>query len=98
MAISTTWELVRCLARGARVRPLELPYLTDRSSYPPPDPTVGRGLLAHLSFAYSKNSYDFGARVRVLPLNGSVSCLPGWRWPFLCRASMPWPSTGRYVR
>ena len=60
--------------------PLELPYLTGRSSYPPPDPTVGRGLLAYLSFAYPKKPYDFGARVQALPPDGRVPGLPGWRW------------------
>ncbi len=57
--------------------PLELPYLTGRSSYPPPDPTVGRGLLAYLSFTYPKKPYDFGARVQPLPPDGSVPSLPG---------------------
>src|SRR5205809_5432462 len=27
---------------------LELPYLTGRSHYPPPDPTVGGGLMAYM--------------------------------------------------
>ena len=60
--------------------PLELPYLTGRSSYPPPDPTVGRGLMAYLSFAYPKTPYDFGSRVQALPADGTVPGLPGWRW------------------
>ena len=60
--------------------PLELPYLTGRSDYPPPDPTVGGGFMAYLSFAYPKHSYDFGARVHPLPVDGSVPGLPGWRW------------------
>ena len=60
--------------------PLELPYLTGRSSFPPPDPTVGGGMMAYLSFAYPKHAYDFGARVQALPADGSVPGLPGWRW------------------
>ncbi|MBF9239720.1 MBL fold metallo-hydrolase [Hymenobacter sp. BT683] len=59
---------------------LELPYLTGRSSFPPPDPTVGGGMMAYLSFAYPKHPYDFGARVQALPADGSVPGLPGWRW------------------
>ena len=59
---------------------LELPYLTGRSSYPPPDPTVGGGLMAYLSFAYPKSPYDVGSRVHELPADGSVPGLPGWRW------------------
>ncbi|MGI4870129.1 MAG: MBL fold metallo-hydrolase [Janthinobacterium lividum] len=59
---------------------LELPYLTGRSSYPPPDPTVGGGLMAYLSFAYPKHPYNVGERVQPLPADGSVPGLPGWRW------------------
>ena len=60
--------------------PLELPYLTGRSAYPPPDPTVGGGLMAYLSFTYPKQPYDFGGRVEALPADGRVPGLPGWRW------------------
>jgi glyoxylase-like metal-dependent hydrolase (beta-lactamase superfamily II) len=60
--------------------PLELPYLTGRSSYPPPDPTVGGGLMAYMSFVYPKHPYDLGARVHPLPEDGSAPGLPGWRW------------------
>jgi glyoxylase-like metal-dependent hydrolase (beta-lactamase superfamily II) len=60
--------------------PLELPYLTGLSSYPPPDPTVGGGLMAWSSFLYPKHPYDFSPRVLPLPADGSVPGLPGWRW------------------
>ena len=61
---------------------MELPYLTGRSSYPPPDPTVGGGLLSTLSWAYPKGPIDLGGRVKPLPEDGSVPGLPGWRWVF----------------
>lgn len=64
----------------AYAHPLELPYLTGLSAYPPPDPTVGGGLMAYLSFSYPKQPYDFGGRVQALPADGSVPTLPGWRW------------------
>jgi len=60
--------------------PLELPFLTGKSSYPPPDPTVGGGMMAYMSFMYPKHPYDFGDRVQALPADGSVPGLPGWRW------------------
>ncbi|MBF9142309.1 MBL fold metallo-hydrolase [Hymenobacter properus] len=60
--------------------PLELPYLTGRSSFPPPDPTVGGGMMAYMSFTYPKHAYNFGSRVQALPADGSVPGLPGWRW------------------
>ncbi len=60
--------------------PLEMPYLTGLSAYPPPDPTVGGGMMAYLSFTYPRQPYDFGPRVQPLPADGSVPGLPGWRW------------------
>jgi glyoxylase-like metal-dependent hydrolase (beta-lactamase superfamily II) len=60
--------------------PLELPHLTGRADYPPPDPTVGKGAIALLSFAYPNKAIDLGDRVRPLLDDGSVPGLPGWRW------------------
>jgi len=60
--------------------PLELPYLTGQSPYPPPDPTVGGGLLALSSLLYPRGPYDFGARISVLPEGGHVPVLPAWQW------------------
>jgi glyoxylase-like metal-dependent hydrolase (beta-lactamase superfamily II) len=59
---------------------LELPYLTGRSSYPPPDPTVGGGAMAALARFYPRGPIDLGRRVQVLPEDGSVPGMPGWRW------------------
>jgi len=59
---------------------LELPFLTGRSDYPPPDPTVGRGLVARLSPAYPERGTDFTGRVQPLPGDGTVPGMPGWRW------------------
>jgi glyoxylase-like metal-dependent hydrolase (beta-lactamase superfamily II) len=60
--------------------PLELPYLTGRSAYPPPDPTVGGGALALLSPVFSAGPFDFRPRIRPLPEDGRVPGMPGWRW------------------
>ena len=59
---------------------LELPYVTGRSDYPPPDPTVGGGAMAALSWLYPKHPIDLGGRARMLPADGSVPAMPGWRW------------------
>jgi glyoxylase-like metal-dependent hydrolase (beta-lactamase superfamily II) len=61
---------------------LELPYLTGRSAYPPPDPLVGGGTMSLLSFLYPKGPIDLRGRVHALPADGSVPGMPGWRWLF----------------
>ncbi len=60
--------------------PLEIPYLTGQADYPPPDPTVGGGLMAWLSPLYPRRGVNLGDRVRPLPEDGSVPGAPGWRW------------------
>ena len=62
--------------------PMELPYLTGRSSYPPPDPSVGGGLIAALSWTFSRGPIDLGRSVQPLPADRSVPGLSGWRWIF----------------
>jgi glyoxylase-like metal-dependent hydrolase (beta-lactamase superfamily II) len=59
---------------------LELPYLTGRSAYPPPDPTVGGGAMAALSRFYPRGPYNFADRIQPLPADGSVPGMAGWRW------------------
>lgn len=60
--------------------PLELPFLTGESDYPPPDPSVGGGLIAKLSPLFPKRGINLSGRVRPLPSNGDVPGMPGWRW------------------
>jgi glyoxylase-like metal-dependent hydrolase (beta-lactamase superfamily II) len=60
--------------------PREMPYLTGKEDYPPPDPTVGKGAMALLSFTYPNGAIDLGDRVKPLPQDGSVPHMPGWRW------------------
>jgi glyoxylase-like metal-dependent hydrolase (beta-lactamase superfamily II) len=57
---------------------MELPYLTGRSNYPPPDPTVG-GAMAFLSRFIPRRARDLGERVRELP-SGPLQGLDGWEW------------------
>jgi glyoxylase-like metal-dependent hydrolase (beta-lactamase superfamily II) len=58
---------------------LELPYLTGRTDYPPPDPTVG-GAFALMSRTFPYRALDLGLHIRALPDDGSVPGLPGWQW------------------
>lgn len=59
---------------------IELPHLTGRRDYPPPDPGVGKGAVALGSFGFPNRAIDLGARVRPLPADGGVPHMPGWRW------------------
>ncbi|WP_242927327.1 MBL fold metallo-hydrolase [Pontibacter vulgaris] len=59
---------------------LEMPYLTGRSSYPPPDPSVGGGGMAYISFLYPKKPINISDYTELLPEDGTVPGLPDWRW------------------
>jgi glyoxylase-like metal-dependent hydrolase (beta-lactamase superfamily II) len=59
---------------------MEKPYLTGVSSYPPPDPTAGGGLMSLLSFTYPKGPIDISDRLVILPEDGTVPGLPEWKY------------------
>lgn len=59
--------------------PLELPYLTGKSAYPPADPSVGGGLMAWLSWAYPTKALDLGDKVQALDESGDIPELPEWK-------------------
>lgn len=70
--LASTWKA------PVYVHALEAPYLTGRSDYPPPDPTVG-GALAVMSRTFPYRALNLGPHVRTLPEDGSIPELPGWR-------------------
>jgi len=59
--------------------PLEFPYLTGKSSYPPPDPGIGGGAMAALSFVFPTGPSNFGDRIQTFPSDGFIPELPDWR-------------------
>jgi glyoxylase-like metal-dependent hydrolase (beta-lactamase superfamily II) len=59
---------------------LELPHITGAARYLPPNPRAGGGLMALLSPFYPRGPVDVGHRARVLPADGSIPGMPGWRW------------------
>jgi glyoxylase-like metal-dependent hydrolase (beta-lactamase superfamily II) len=59
---------------------LEKPYLTGVSAYPPPDPSVGGGLMTLLSFTYPRSPIDVADRLLTLPLDGTIPVLPDWKY------------------
>ena len=60
--------------------PLELPYLNGTSSYPPPDPHVGGGVMSRLSPLFPRSPVDVRRWLHALPRDGSVPLMPGWLW------------------
>lgn len=58
----------------------ELPYLTGKRDYLPPDPFVGGGLMALISPLYPRKAIDLGKKVMALPHDGSIPHMDGWRW------------------
>lgn len=59
---------------------LELPFLNGSAAYPPPDPSVGGGMMAKLAGFYPRGPIDVGRRLQPLPADGSVPEMPGWQW------------------
>lgn len=58
----------------------EQPFLTGKKSYPEPDASVEGGLVAKVSPMFPNEPVDLGNNVEVLPADGSVPNMPGWRW------------------
>jgi glyoxylase-like metal-dependent hydrolase (beta-lactamase superfamily II) len=65
---------------AAYAHPLEFPYLTAKSSYPEPDPSVEGGLLAKFSFLYPHKPIDIKGALLPLPADGSVPFLKDWSY------------------
>ncbi|GAA0195191.1 MBL fold metallo-hydrolase [Fulvivirga kasyanovii] len=59
--------------------PLEMPYLKGKSHYPPPDPAVGGGAMAYMSWVYPTKPVNLGDKVLPFPANGIVPELPEWK-------------------
>ena len=73
-------ELIRRWRVPVYAHELEMPYLTGRSSYPPPDPAVGGGAMATMSRFFPKKPIDLGDSVLPLPDDGTVPVIGEWRW------------------
>lgn len=72
-------ELSRYWDVPVYVHPMEMPYVTGMSEYPPQDPTVG-GFGGQLSRLYSNKPVNVSERVHQLPEDGSIPNMPDWKW------------------
>lgn len=59
---------------------LEMPFLTGQMSYPEPDPSVEGGMVAKMSSMFPNESINLGNHVELLPSDGSVPYMPGFKW------------------
>lgn len=58
----------------------ELPFLTGKQSYPEPDGSVEGGLVAKMSPMFPNEPVDLGTNIEVLPSDGIIPHMPGWKW------------------
>ncbi len=59
---------------------LEIPYLTGKSSYPPPDPSVGGGLMPLMSWTFPTEPINVWNHLNVLPEDNTIPGLPEWKY------------------
>lgn len=78
--VGSVRELVRRWDVPVYAHELELPYLTGRSSYPPPDPAVGGGAMATMSRFFPRKPINLGESVMALPADGTIPVIGEWRW------------------
>ena len=60
--------------------PAEAPFLTGQSEYPPPDTTVGGGVMALTAPLFPRGPINVSDRLRLLGNDGVVPDLPDWKW------------------
>ncbi|RYZ97248.1 MAG: MBL fold metallo-hydrolase [Sphingobacteriaceae bacterium] len=59
--------------------PLEVPYLTGLSAYPPPDSTVGGGLMSLMAWTYPVKPIDLGDHIVPIDKYDGIPELPEWK-------------------
>jgi glyoxylase-like metal-dependent hydrolase (beta-lactamase superfamily II) len=59
---------------------LEIPFLTGKKDYLPPDWSVGGGMMTWISPLYPYRAIDLGNRVRPMPDDGRIPFLKEWKW------------------
>lgn len=59
---------------------LEMPFLTGKCAYPPPDSTVGGGAMSSMAFLYPRKPINVTEHIRTLPEDGTIPGIPEWKW------------------
>ncbi|TDM06994.1 MBL fold metallo-hydrolase [Macrococcus lamae] len=73
-------ELVHDWQVPVIAHPREIPFLTGKEYYESPDPSVGGGLAARMSFMFPKRPINLQDNVYALPEDGTVPFMPGFQW------------------
>lgn len=73
-------DLVERWSAPVYAHELELPFLTGQMSYPEPDPSVEGGMVSKMSPMFPNEPIDLGTNIHLLPSDGSVPHMPGFRW------------------
>jgi glyoxylase-like metal-dependent hydrolase (beta-lactamase superfamily II) len=73
-------ELVRRWNVPVYAHALELPYLSGRATYPPPESGAGGGTMPRLSPPLPSGPVNVSRWLHALPDDGSIPGMPGWRW------------------
>jgi glyoxylase-like metal-dependent hydrolase (beta-lactamase superfamily II) len=76
--VGSALDLARLWDVPIYAHPLELPYLTGKSIYPPIDPTAP-GFMAFLGRFMPARTLDISERVLPLPVDGKIPEMPGWQ-------------------
>ncbi|MBE9583625.1 MBL fold metallo-hydrolase [Mucilaginibacter sp. JRF] len=72
-------ELLKYWNVPVYAHPMELPYLTGKSSYPPADPGVGGGLMSLMSWSYPNKPINLGNKVIPIDKYEGIPELPEWK-------------------
>lgn len=72
-------ELLKYWNVPVYAHPMELPYLTGKSSYPPADPGVGGGLMSLMSWSYPNKPINLGNKIIPIDKYEGIPELPEWK-------------------
>ncbi|WP_063827455.1 MBL fold metallo-hydrolase [Fibrisoma limi] len=72
-ALLTEWDV------PVYAHTLETPFLRGKSHYPPPDPAIGGGAMAYMSWMFPTGPTDLGDRLQTVGDGDEIPGLSGWR-------------------
>lgn len=72
--LSREWEV------PVYAHPLEIPFLSGKADYPPPDAAADGGIMPKLAPLFPRSPVDVSERLNILPEDGTVPFMAGWQW------------------